>query len=308
MHTPLKRTVPFIALLATIALASPLRAEKEDISPERLRETATHVITGQVMAIYASDETAGDWKYTRYVAEIRVEQCEKGDGIKQGDLVYARYWQRAWIGKGQVPPSSSGHRKLPGKGESFRIYLARNAYDGFNTDNKDGGFNVIGANGFEKVKDGVILNVKGDGVTRLEANQTLIGFSSTKIFYTLSSQHAVVAIHIDNKDKKFAASGKVYQFTKGVTADDLGKWVNNQQSDALFPDIPEPVATHPLPKDSIKTVSSKLLGTEKGEPEGVTYDKYSVEFAASESKLNANLKVGTFKDSATVYIKPQEGK
>lgn len=308
MHTPSQRTVPFIALFATIALASPLRAEKEDITPSQLRETATHVITGQVIAIYARDETVGEWKYTRYVAEVRVEECEKGDSIKQGDLVYARYWQRAWIGKGQVPPSTSGHRGLPGKGESLRIYLARNAYDGFNTDNKDGGFNVIGANGFETLKDGVILNVKGDGVNKIEANQTLIGFSSTKLFYTVGSQNAVVAIHIDNKDKKFAASGKVYQFAKGVTADDLEKWVNNQHSDALFPDIPDPVATHPLPKDSIKTVSSKLLGTEKGGPEGATYDKYSVEFAASETKLNANWKVGTFKDSATVYIKPQEGK
>jgi hypothetical protein len=29
------------------------------------------------------------------------------------------------------------------------VYLARNAYDGYTFDNKDGGFNVIGANGFE---------------------------------------------------------------------------------------------------------------------------------------------------------------
>ena len=32
------------------------------------------------------------------------------------------------------------------------MYLARNAYDGFGADNKDGGLNVIGANGFEKLK------------------------------------------------------------------------------------------------------------------------------------------------------------
>jgi hypothetical protein len=31
------------------------------------------------------------------------------------------------------------------------VYLARNAHDGFDPDNKDGGFNVIGANGFEKL-------------------------------------------------------------------------------------------------------------------------------------------------------------
>jgi hypothetical protein len=33
-----------------------------------------------------------------------------------------------------------------------RIYLARNAYDGYTYENKDGGFNVLGVNGFEKLK------------------------------------------------------------------------------------------------------------------------------------------------------------
>jgi hypothetical protein len=143
------------AVVASAALATPLRAEKVEMSPEELRKTATHVITGQVTAVYERTEAAGDWKYTRYVAEIRVEECEKGDGVKKGDLVYARYWRRAWIGKGQVPPSTAGHRGLPSDGEPLRVYLARNAYDGFGFDNKDGGFNVIGANGFEKLKPGL---------------------------------------------------------------------------------------------------------------------------------------------------------
>jgi hypothetical protein len=139
------------AVVTLAALVTPLRAEKVDMSPEELRETATHVVKGQVTAVYERTETTGDWKYTKYVAEIRVEECEKGDGIKKGDLVYARYWRRAWIGKGQVPPSTAGHRGSPRAGESIRVYLARNAYDGFSFDNKDGGFNVIGANGFEKL-------------------------------------------------------------------------------------------------------------------------------------------------------------
>jgi hypothetical protein len=122
------------------------------MSPQELRKTATHVITGQVTAVYQRTETAGDWKNTRYVAEVRVQECEKGDGIKKGDLVYIRYWRRGWIGKGKVPPSTAGHRGLPSATEFIRVYLARNAYDGFTSSNKDGGFNVIGANGFEELK------------------------------------------------------------------------------------------------------------------------------------------------------------
>jgi hypothetical protein len=47
------------------------------------------------------------------------------------------------------PPSTSGHRGLPEEGDRVRVYLARNAYDGFTDQNEDGGYNVIGANGFE---------------------------------------------------------------------------------------------------------------------------------------------------------------
>jgi hypothetical protein len=148
------RNLPLFAVVTSAALVTPLRAEKVNMSPEELRKTATHVITGQVTAVYERTETTGDWKYTKYVAEIRVEECEKGDGVKKGDLVYARYWRRSWVGKGRVPPSTAGHRGLPSDGESLRVYLARNAYDGFSFDNKDGGFNVIGANGFEKLKPG----------------------------------------------------------------------------------------------------------------------------------------------------------
>jgi hypothetical protein len=146
------RRLPLFAVIAAALLVTPVRAEKPQMSPEELRETATDVVTGKVVAIYARAETSGDWKYTRYVAEIRVDECEKGDGIKKGSLVYARYWTRGWSGKGQVPPSTSGHRNLPSDGEVVRVYMARNAYDGFGSDNNDGGFNVIGANGFEKLK------------------------------------------------------------------------------------------------------------------------------------------------------------
>jgi hypothetical protein len=143
--------VCFLAVVCLSFLVSPVRAEKVNMSAEELRKTATHIVTGQVVAIYERTETDGDWKYTRYVAEVRVSDCEKGDGVKKGDLVYVRYWSRSWQGKGDVPPSTSGHRDLPGDGSTIRAYLARNGYDGFG-ETKDGGFNVLGANGFEKLK------------------------------------------------------------------------------------------------------------------------------------------------------------
>jgi hypothetical protein len=120
------------------------------MSPQALRETATHVVCGEVASIYRHVETKGHWQYTKYIAEIRVTAVEKGTAIKHGALVYARYWTRKWVGKPNFSSfSTSGHRGLPKQGDSIRVFLARYAYDGFTKGNMDGGFNVIGANGFE---------------------------------------------------------------------------------------------------------------------------------------------------------------
>jgi hypothetical protein len=145
----MRRVNWLVAVFGVGALACDLRAEKVDMTPEELQRTATHVVVGKVLAVYERPESAGNWRYTRYVAEVRVEKAEKGDGLKPGELVYARYWRKAWAGPGQPPPDTAGHRGLPAVGDTTRIYLARNAYDGFTFENKDGGFNVIGANGFE---------------------------------------------------------------------------------------------------------------------------------------------------------------
>lgn len=133
-------------------LLGPAMAEKEPLSPKQLRDTATHVVVGRVEQVFTRQEERDQYVYTRYVAEVRVDGLEKGDGYKQGDLMYVRYWVRRWIGPGNQPPGTSGHDDFPTAGTTLRIYAARNAYDGFG-DNTDGGFNVIGTNGFEAIKN-----------------------------------------------------------------------------------------------------------------------------------------------------------
>jgi hypothetical protein len=147
------RTTTLIAsfMLSLVLLARPALAEKAPMSPERLRSTATHVVTAEVVAIYSRTGNEGFYRRTWHVAEIRVREVEKGDGIDTSKPLYVRYWTQTWNGPGPPPPGTSGHRGLPKEKDTLRIYLARNAYDGFSTNNTDGGFNVIGANGFEKL-------------------------------------------------------------------------------------------------------------------------------------------------------------
>jgi hypothetical protein len=134
----------FLTFVATLAWA-----EKVDMSPEELVKTATHIVDGQVMAIYERKTSDDKWANTSFVAEVRVNKAEKGEkDLEKDDLVYIRYWHRNWIANRDPEPNTNGHRGLPAEGDHIRVYLARNAYNGFGQ-TQDGGFDVIGANGFE---------------------------------------------------------------------------------------------------------------------------------------------------------------
>ncbi len=139
-----------LAIAAVMIMSCWAFAEKAPMTKEQLQSTATHVVVGKVQAIYSRKELKRSYQYTHYVAEVKVDKLEKGEGIS--GLVYVRYLDIEWIGKGEIPPGPSGHYPSPTVGETYRIYLAQNAYDGMNDENKDGGYNVIYGNGFQPVK------------------------------------------------------------------------------------------------------------------------------------------------------------
>ena len=146
------RAFLLLGLVSLILCGSVAIAEKIPMTAEENAEVATDIAVGTVTAIYTREQEIGDWHYVFHVAEITVEKVEKGKGLSDKSPAYVRYWHRGWIGKGEVPPSTNGHRGLPGEGDQVRVYVAKNAYDGFSFANKDGGFNVIGADGFEILK------------------------------------------------------------------------------------------------------------------------------------------------------------
>ncbi len=145
----------FVSLMAFGALATFLCgaawAEKAPLSTKELEETATHIVVGRVQAIYSRTERKGNYEYTRFIAEVRIEKVEKGEA--PSDLIYVRYFDIDWKGPGNPPPGPSGHTQ-PKLGSTHRFYLARNAYDGFSTkdNNNDGGYNVVYGNGIQPAK------------------------------------------------------------------------------------------------------------------------------------------------------------
>ncbi|QDU21001.1 hypothetical protein [Urbifossiella limnaea] len=159
---------------------------------------------------------------------------------------------------------------------------------------------VTTATADEPPKGAAPLDLSGKTVQRLEVSQSQIGFTSTKVFYTLADRRVVVVIDIDNGKKGFPVSGKVCQFAKEATPEGMAKWLNNQHSDGLFPDVPEPAATVKLPADACRALESKLLGQKT--VNGTTYNEYRVEIKFAETKVNDQVRLQEFKDSVKVYV------
>lgn len=144
------------------------------------------------------------------------------------------------------------------------------------------------------------LDLNAKTVQRQEVNQTQIGFASTRVFYTLGESRVVVVLHVDNTKKEFPVTGKVCQFAKDTPIEGLAKWVNNQHSDGLFPDVPEPVSTDKLPADACRTLSSKHLGQRS--VLDVTYDQFAVEIQV-DRHASGRYRLEAFKDRVNVYVK-----
>ena len=143
------RTITALLLAALIApLAA--HAEKPNTPPAAMRKSATNVIVGRVKTIYQRVTREGGYRVTRYVAEIDVVKDEKGD-LAKGALAYVRYWDREWVSGAPMPTNTSGHRGLPKEGETLRIYAINKGSNGFD-ETTDGGLDVYGASGFERIQ------------------------------------------------------------------------------------------------------------------------------------------------------------
>ena len=148
-----------------------------------------------------------------------------------------------------------------------------------------------------------LLDAGDKDLPKIEVTNSMIGYRDTLRFYIFEQDRAVLCVHIDNKDTKFPVSAKLYTFAEGVNAEGIQKWVNNQHSDALFADAPEPNATHEIPAASCKMKSHELAKHSKA-PNG-EFDTYSVTFEIKDVPRLGDLKVKDFTDLATVHVKTE---
>lgn len=134
---------------------------------------------------------------------------------------------------------------------------------------------------------------------------SMIGIRDTLIFYTLAGQKAVVVLHIDNGSAAFKTSGTVFLFAPETTEEGLGKWVNNQHSDGLFVDAPEPVLSLKLPDGSCTVTDRKVVGEEKSPMGDEVFSDYQVKIAVKEHRVEGKYRLAAFVGEANVYLKKE---
>jgi hypothetical protein len=89
------------------------QAAKAPASKQQLESIATHIVVGNVQAVYSYKEREGiplvsGYEYDHKVAEVKIEKVEKGE-ISES-LVYVRYWSRTWKGIGLPPPGGQSYK------------------------------------------------------------------------------------------------------------------------------------------------------------------------------------------------------
>jgi hypothetical protein len=109
------RSPSALAVLSLACLATEARAAR----PPEKRSDATYVVTGTVVGVY----TADDGEYRHHVVALKIEEAEKGPGLKRGEILYASCYQR----KPDAPGINwdSGHDLVPEVGARVKAFVNR---------------------------------------------------------------------------------------------------------------------------------------------------------------------------------------
>ena len=144
--------------------------------------------------------------------------------------------------------------------------------------------------------------LEADTTKELQIRHSMLGFLDTLLFYTFPDQQAVLRLHISSKDKTFPVTGIVYLFPAKTSSEGIKKWINNQHSDGLFPDVPSPHLIHALPKDICKAVATKIIGEKKNPTNNQIFTDQEVMIAIKDHEFQGQFKLAAFKDQSGIFV------
>ncbi|MFU8894639.1 MAG: hypothetical protein ACNA8L_13545 [Luteolibacter sp.] len=142
-----------------------------------------------------------------------------------------------------------------------------------------------------------------EGAPVFEVHNYQMGPGRTQMFLVMAEQDAVVRLVMDNTTTDFATTGTVVLFAPGTGAEAIGKWINNQHSDALFGDAPRPVFTGELPGDGYTITKARKVGERTGPANNATYHDYRMNLAVKAHEVAGKYTLKAFDVEAKVYLK-----
>lgn len=142
-----------------------------------------------------------------------------------------------------------------------------------------------------------------DGSTRLQVCHSMIGFRDTLVFHVFKNQQAVLQIRIGNTGTSFPATATVYLFAPDTSGEAIDKWVNNQHSDGLFADAPEPVSEFKLPAGTCVITDPRVLGEEKQPTDESKFIHHKVKLTVKPYRIDGSFQLESLADEADVYVK-----
>lgn len=136
-----------------------------------------------------------------------------------------------------------------------------------------------------------------------QVRHSMLGIRDTLLFYTFAEKCAVLVLRIDNKSAPLPVAATVHLFAPSTPAEDLGKWVNNQHSDGLFPDVPAPVTTIKLPDGTATVTAREKVGQEKQTLNEDVFADYKVKLTVKEHREAGKFHLPAFEDQVNVFVK-----
>ena len=154
--------------MASLVAVFPL-TDRPRLTPEKLLKSSSDVVIGTVIRVYSNKEKTPHFETTLCVAEIAVENVEKGEALQTGDRAYAKYYYKTWIGDGQMPAGWNG-QPGPADGARVKVYLRGSPTRGFD---------VVEPNGFANAPMDAKLDSATQRMLARRFNQLCIQLRST---------------------------------------------------------------------------------------------------------------------------------
>ena len=114
------------------------------LSPKALKETANHIVTGEVLEVTSmsrkskTERAFGIHRDRVFQIKVKVTDIRKGSGIKLTEKIIIRAWKPSV----RIPPHPGlqGHDRIPKKGDKITAYLYAK---------KDNAYSAVMPNGFD---------------------------------------------------------------------------------------------------------------------------------------------------------------